>query len=91
VYRHLPLPECAGDGTPHLAAAGYSDAYSWKFPHRDAGRPTRHASSSGELNRIRFIGREGARLTTGSGQGVVLFNEHAPMVREAGRRGLPES
>jgi len=32
-----------------------------------------------------------AGLTTGSGQGTVLFSEHAPMVREAGRRGLPES
>jgi NAD(P)-dependent dehydrogenase (short-subunit alcohol dehydrogenase family) len=31
-----------------------------------------------------------AGLTTGSGQGVVLFSEHAPMIREAGRRGLPE-
>jgi len=32
-----------------------------------------------------------AGLTTGSGQGDVPFSEHAPMVREAGRRGLPES
>jgi NAD(P)-dependent dehydrogenase (short-subunit alcohol dehydrogenase family) len=32
-----------------------------------------------------------AGLTTGSGQGVMIFSEHAPMVREAGRRGLPDS
>jgi NAD(P)-dependent dehydrogenase (short-subunit alcohol dehydrogenase family) len=31
-----------------------------------------------------------AGLTTGSGQGMPLFANHAPMVREAGRRGLPE-
>ena len=32
-----------------------------------------------------------AGLTTGSGQGNALFSGRAPMVREAGRRGLPES
>ena len=31
-----------------------------------------------------------AGLTTGSGQSMPLFANHAPMVREAGRRGLPE-
>lgn len=31
-----------------------------------------------------------AGLTTGSGNAMPLFNERAPMVREAGRRGLPE-
>ena len=30
-----------------------------------------------------------AGLTTGSGQSMPLFANHAPMVREAGRRGLP--
>jgi NAD(P)-dependent dehydrogenase (short-subunit alcohol dehydrogenase family) len=31
-----------------------------------------------------------AGLTTGSGQGMPLFQDHAPMVREAGQRGLPD-
>lgn len=31
-----------------------------------------------------------AGLTTGSGQSMPLFANYAPMVREAGRRGLPE-
>jgi NAD(P)-dependent dehydrogenase (short-subunit alcohol dehydrogenase family) len=31
-----------------------------------------------------------AGLTTGSGQSMPLFANHAPMLREAGRRGLPE-
>ena len=32
-----------------------------------------------------------AGLTSGSGQSMPLFANHAPMVREAGRRGLPEN
>jgi NAD(P)-dependent dehydrogenase (short-subunit alcohol dehydrogenase family) len=31
-----------------------------------------------------------AGLTTGSGQSMALFANHSPMVREAGKRGLPE-
>jgi NAD(P)-dependent dehydrogenase (short-subunit alcohol dehydrogenase family) len=31
-----------------------------------------------------------AGLTTGSGQNMPIFSNHAPMVREAGRRGLPK-
>jgi hypothetical protein len=31
-----------------------------------------------------------AGLTTGSGQSMPLFSHHSPMLREAGRRGLPE-
>jgi NAD(P)-dependent dehydrogenase (short-subunit alcohol dehydrogenase family) len=31
-----------------------------------------------------------AGLTTGSGNAMPLFSERAPLVREAGRRGLPE-
>ncbi len=31
-----------------------------------------------------------AGLTSGSGQSMPLFENHSPMVREAGRRGLPE-
>jgi len=32
-----------------------------------------------------------AGLTTGSGQAMPLFTSYSPMVREAGRRGLPEA
>ncbi len=31
-----------------------------------------------------------AGLTTGSGQSMPIFSDYSPMVREAGRRGLPE-
>ena len=66
------------------------------FPGR-AGRPEDIANAALYLasDEAAFVSGHtlvvDAGLTTGSGPGMSLFSEHAPMVREGGRRGLPES